>query len=245
MKNILLVIEYEGSNYHGWQKQPGLLTIQGELEKALFKATKEEVELIGSGRTDKSVHALGQVANFKTNCNIPGHKYKYLMDFLLPDDISIMDSMEVDLDFHSRFDAKGKIYRYRVYNGKLPRAILRNFTYYYPYELDIEKMQRAAEFLIGTHDFSSFKVERSDVHSSIRTIYSIDIVKTKDVVEFIIDGKSFLHNMVRIIVGTLLYIGSGKFKVDYIQEILSKKNRAFAGITAPAQGLYLEKVYYD
>lgn len=244
MKNIKLTIEYEGTNYLGWQIQQNLPTVQGELKKAIEIATLEEIQLIGSGRTDKKVHALGQVANFHTKSNIPGERYKYLMEFLLPKDISIVDSEEVDFKFHSRFDATKKRYRYIVYNGKLPRAIYRNFSYHVPYKINIEDMIEASRYFIGTHDFHAFKVSKGKRINTIRTIYYINIEKNKDLIEFTIEGNSFLHNMVRIIVGTLLFVGIGRIDKDDIPRIIRSKKRENAGVTAPPQGLFLEKVYY-
>lgn len=244
MKNIKLTIEYEGTNYLGWQIQNDLPTVQGELKKAIEIATGEEIQLIGSGRTDKKVHALGQVANFKTKSNIPGKKYELLMEFLLPKDISITNSEEVDFKFHSRFDAIRKRYKYIVYNGRLPRAIYRNFSYHIPHKLNIENMIEASNYFIGTHDFNAFKVSKGKLVNTIRTINHIDIKKNGDLIEFIIEGNSFLHNMVRIIVGTLIYVGQGKINKDHIPNIILEGKRKNAGITAPPQGLYLEKVYY-
>ena len=245
MKNIKLIVEYEGTNYLGWQKQQGLATVQGELEKALKIATGEEVQLIGSGRTDKRVHALGQVANFHTGSNIPGDKYKLLMEFLLPGDISIVDSQEVDLKFHSRFDATRKRYKYNVYNGKLPRAIYRNFSYHVSADLNIENMIEASKHFIGSHDFNAFKVSKGKKINTNRRINYINIEKKTDLIQFTIEGNSFLHNMVRIIVGTLIYVGNGRIDKDEIPKIIKDRKRENAGITAPAQGLFLEKVYYD
>ena len=245
MKNIKLVIEYEGTNYLGWQKQEGLPTVQGELEKALKKATGEEVQLIGSGRTDKRVHALGQVANFHTRSNIPGEKYKLLMEFLLPEDISIVDSEEVDLKFHSRYDASRKQYKYLVYNEKLPSAIYRNFSYHVSADLNIKDMMEAAKCFIGTHDFNAFKVSKGKKINTNRTINHIDIKKEDSLIEFTIEGNSFLHNMVRIIIGTLIFVGNGKIDKYEIPKIIRDGKREKAGITAPPQGLFLEKVYYD
>lgn len=245
MKNIKLIIEYEGTNYLGWQRQQGLPTVQGELEKALKIATGEEIGLIGSGRTDKKVHALGQVANFHTRSNIPGDKYKLLMEFLLPEDISIRDSEEVDIKFHSRFDARRKRYKYIIYNGKLPRAIYRNFSYHVSSNLNIDHMIEASKHFIGTHDFNAFKVSKGKSINTTRTINSINIEKNDDLVEITIEGNSFLHNMVRIIVGTLVYVGNGRIDKDHIAKIIRDKKREKAGLTAPAQGLFLEKVYYD
>lgn len=245
MKNIKLIIEYEGTNYFGWQRQEDVKTIQEEIEKAIEKTIREKVKLIGSGRTDKKVHALGQVANFKTQARMPGGRYKYALKEYLPEDITIRNSKEVSLDFHSRFDATKKIYKYIVYNGKLPRALFRKFSYFYPYDLDIEAMKVASKYLVGTHDFESFKPTESDVHTTIKTIYNIDIVKRGELIEFTIEGKSFLHNMVRIIVGTLLFIGSGKLSKEEMPKIMKVKKREKAGPTAPPQGLYLKKVFYD
>lgn len=245
MKNIKLTVEYEGTSYLGWQIQEGLPTVQGELKKALEIATGEEIQLIGSGRTDKRVHALGQVANFHTNSNIPGEKYKLLMEFLLPGDISIVDSEEVDLNFHSRFDATSKKYKYLVYNGKLPRAIYRNFTYHVSANLNIDDMIEASKHFLGTHDFNAFKVSKGKQLNTNRTINHINIEKKDDLIEFTIEGNSFLHHMVRIMVGTLIYVGNGRINKDEIPKIIRNKKREKAGITAPAQGLFLEKVYYD
>lgn len=245
MKNIKLTIEYEGTNYSGWQRQDNAVTIQEKIEEAVEKATGEKVKLIGSGRTDGKVHALGQVANFLTKSSIPGEKYKYALKFLLPDDITIMESEEVDLSFHSRFDAIKKRYKYIVYNGELPRAIYRNFSYHVPYNIDIDEMIHASKYLIGTHDFAAFMATNSEVNSTIRTIYSISIEKNKDLIEFNIEGNSFLRNMVRIIVGTLLNVGFGKLNKEDLPKIILDRKREGAGPTAPPQGLFLEKVFYN
>lgn len=245
MRNIKLTIEYEGTNYSGWQIQENAITIQEKLEEALEKITGEKVKLVGSGRTDAKVHALGQVANFLTKSSIPGEKYKYALKFLLPEDITIVDSQEVDLDFHARFDATKKTYKYLVYNGELPRAIYRNFSYHVPYPIDIDKMLYASRYFIGTHDFATFMAANSEVNSTIRTIYDITIVRKNELIEFTIEGNSFLRNMVRIIVGTLLYVGFGKIDKEQISKIILDKKREGAGPTVPPQGLFLEKVFYS
>ena len=221
-----------------------LRTVEGELKKALDKATGEDINIIGAGRTDKRVHSLGQVVNFHTNIDIPGENYKKLMDFLLPGDISIKDSCEVHEKFHARFDAKKRQYKYLVYNRELPNAIYRNFSYHFPYYLSLEDMEKGASQLIGTYDFTSFKLTEDDEINPIRTIEKISITRWGDFIEFKILGNSFLHNMVRIIVGTLLFIGTGKLKPGDMKEILRSKDRTKAGITAGPEGLYLEKVFY-
>lgn len=245
MKNIKLVIEYDGTNYSGWQNQENAITIQEVLEKAICKITGEEVRLIGSGRTDKGVHALGQVANFFTNSSIPGDKFKYILNNVLPEDVAIVDSCEVSMEFHSRFSAIKKRYKYVIYNGKMPSPIHRNYSLHYKYDLDIEKMSKAIDNFIGTHDFASFMGRGSVVKNSIRTIYEIKIESLEDFIEITIEGNSFLRHMVRIIVGTLLNVGSNKTLLEDIPVIIKAENREFAGKTAPAQGLFLEKVYYE
>ncbi|WP_262429611.1 tRNA pseudouridine(38-40) synthase TruA [Paratissierella segnis] len=245
MRNIMLIIEYEGTNYSGWQYQENAISVQRIIEEAIQSIEGERIKLIGSGRTDARVHALYQVANFFTNSDIPGYSFKYVLNTKLPGDITIIDSKEVDEDFHSRFSATHKKYKYLVYNGKMPKALYRNFSYHIRKELNLEDMRIASKYLLGTHDFNSFKSSKAVVRSSIRTINAISIEKNKDFVEISIDGDSFLRNMVRIIVGTLVEIGLGKRNRDDIVNILEAKNRKAAGHTAPPQGLFLERVFYD
>ncbi len=244
MKNIKLTIEYEGSNYHGWQVQPNATTIQGEIVKAIKKVTKEDVNLIGSGRTDTGVHAKGQVANFITESNIPEDKFSYAINSQLPLDISILKSEEVPMNFHSRYDAMGKRYSYIIYNNPIRSPLYRNYTYHVPYKLDFEKMNIAKRDLLGTHDFKAFMASGSSIVDTVRTIHSISLTKKNDLIYFQIEGNGFLYNMVRIIVGTLIEVGNGKITQDSIMQILESKNRDTAGHTAPARGLYLEKVFY-
>lgn len=245
MKNIMLIIEYQGTNFSGWQRQIEKRTVEEEIENTLKKVTKEDIKLIGSGRTDAKVHALGQVANFKTKSTIPASRFKYILNTKLPEDITIRESKEVDLDFHSRFSAKAKKYKYLIYNNKIPSALYRNFSYHISRDINIEKMKDASKEFIGTHDFASFKGRRSVVKDTIRTIYKIDIVKNKDLIEITIIGKSFLRYMVRIIIGTLLEVGYGNLNKEDIGEIISSKNRIKAKKTADPQGLFLVEVYYD
>ena len=245
MKNVMLVIEYEGTNYSGWQRQVGQRTVEEEIEKALRKITKEETKLIGSGRTDAKVHAFGQVANFMTKSTIPASKFKYILNTRLPNDITIRESKEVDMDFHSRFSAKAKKYKYIIYKNKMPSALYRNFSYHISRNIDIERMRSASKEFIGTHDFTSFKGKRSVVKDAIRTIYKIEIQQNKDLIEITIVGKSFLRYMVRIIVGTLLEVGYGNLTREDVREIIASKNRINAKKTAEPQGLFLMKVYYD
>lgn len=244
MTNIKLTIQYDGSNYYGWQRQKDRNSIQGEVEKAIKLVTGETVNLIGSGRTDRGVHAEGQVANFITKSSIPGDRFKYALNSKLPNDISIVESNIVNDDFHSRYDAIGKMYRYIIYNKEIRNPMYRNFVYHVPYKLNMDNMQSALEFFLGTHDFSAFMASNSSVKSTIRTINEIFLIKRNDLIFFSIEGNGFLYNMVRIIVGTLIEVGSGKIELKSIPYIIESGNRNKAGHTAPAQGLCLEKVYY-
>ncbi len=245
MKNIKLTIEYDGKAYAGFQSQQNALGIQEVIEKAISEVTGEQIKLIASGRTDKGVHALGQVANLYTDCDIPAKRFMYAINKKLPEDIKIKDSEEVDLDFHSRFSATRKRYRYVVYNGKVERPLYRNISYHVRKAMDIDEIRKSIPYFIGTHDFKSFMGSKTVVKDSIRTIYSIELKQKGEFIEFIIEGNNFLRHMVRIIVGTLIFVGIGRIKSEYIPEIIEAKNRVLAGITAGPEGLFLEKVYYD
>lgn len=243
MMNIKIIIEYIGTEYAGWQKQDGIKTIQGEIEKSIKKVTGQEIEIHGSGRTDSGVHAYGQVANFELETNIPADKIKYALNQNLPEDICILDSEKVSEIFHARFSAKSKTYIYRIQTGEVKRAFEKNRAYYIKNSLNVNKMRIEAEKLIGEHDFSSFKTEGSSAKNFVRTIYDIKIYERGDIIEIEISGNGFLYNMVRIIVGTLVEIGKEK---NYdISEILAAKNREKAGPTAPPYGLYLKSLSYD
>lgn len=244
MKNIKLTIEYDGTNFSGWQVQPKERTIQEEIEKALYILTKERVSLIGSGRTDSGVHAKKQVANFKTNSRIPNDKYKFALNSILPEDISIKDSVEVDIDFHSRFDARSKKYRYVIYNSRTRTGLYRNYSYNVPYKLDIKLMRDSLKKIEGEHDFIGFMSTNSNVKNTVREIYKTDIIVKDDFIIIDIIGNGFLYNMVRIIAGTMIDIGRGKITED-ISEILYSKDRKKAGQTAASQGLFLEWVKYS
>lgn len=246
MKNIKLLIEYDGTNYSGWQIQKNANTIQEELLKAIYKITGENVHLNGSGRTDGGVHAKGQVANFITNSQISDLRYADAINNKLPEDIVIKNSCKVPLDFHSRFDAKGKRYSYTIHNSMYPSAIGRNYAYHTRYcdKLDINKMNKAAESFIGTYDFSGFMSVGTTVEDTIRTIYSIDILTDKEMIKINYHGNGFLYNMVRIITGTLLYCGLSKIETKHMDEIINSRDRKRAGPTVPANGLCLEEVFY-
>lgn len=245
MRNIKLIIEYEGTNYSGWQSQDSVVGIQGVIERAIEKVTGEKVKLIAAGRTDAKVHAKGQVANFYTESKIPAQRFKASLNIKLPDDIKIIESEEVDLDFHSRFSASKKRYRYIIYNDKTPRPLYRNFSYHVHRNLNIQEMRKTIKYFIGEKDFRSFMGRTAVVHTTVKEIYSIEILEKGEFIEIVVVGKSFLKNMIRIIVGTLVYVGIGRIKSKDVEKIIEGRKRSLAGVTAPAQGLFLEKVYYE
>ena len=244
MKNIKLTLEYDGTNYSGWQRQTNSMTIQQKIEEAIFKLTKEKADLIGSSRTDSGVHARGFVANFKTNSTIPGEKFREALTSKLPDDIVIIKSEEVDENFHSRYSSTGKTYCYTILNRKIPSAINRNYSYFYRGKLDIEAMKDACKHFIGKHDFKGFKSLGSSVKTSVRTITELYIIKQDDYINVYISADGFLYNMVRIIVGTLIFVGTGKIKESEIPNIINSGDRRKAGKCVPPTGLFLEKVFY-
>ena len=244
MRNIKLTIEYDGTRYYGWQRQPIGNTIQQEVEKAISKVIKEYVEVIGSSRTDSGVHAKGYVANFKTNVKMPAEKFRDAINCKLPRDIVIIKSEEVDLDFHARYSSKGKTYCYTILNREYPCAIDKDYVYYYRWKLNVEEMKKACKYFLGTHDFKAFQTPGGSVKTSIRTISDLHIETNVDKMKIYISADGFLYNMVRIIVGTLILVGSNKIKEDFVKNIIESGVRQNAGKCAPANGLCLEKVFY-
>ena len=244
MKNIKLVIEYDGAHYGGWQKQNNNKTIQGVLEEAISKATSEEIEVIGSSRTDAGVHAKGMVANFKTNSSIPAERFREAINRNLPDDIAILSSEEVTGEFHSRYSSKGKTYSYTIINRYEKVAIGKDYCCLVKEPLNVENMKEACKYFIGKHDFSAFKTNGSSVKTSVRTVSELYIEKNQENIKIYISADGFLYNMVRIIVGTLVEVGKGKIKVEYIPKIIKSLDRTKAGPCIKANGLVLEKVFY-
>ena len=244
MKNIKLTIEYDGSNYFGWQKQNNKETVQETIERAILAVTGEKINLTGSSRTDTGVHAKGMVANFKTNTSIPPNKIKFALNNKLPDDIVIINSEEVSEDFHSRYNSKGKTYCYTIINRRDRLALGRNYAYQFKWDLDIERMKSACKYFLGEHDFCAFMSSGSSVKTTVRTINELYIENNKDEIKIFISANGFLYNMVRIIVGTLIMVGIGKISDKDIINIIESKDRTKAGACVPANGLTLEKVYY-
>ena len=246
MKNYKLTIEYDGTIYHGWQIQANDISIQETIEIALSTMTREKIRLSGSGRTDAGVHALGQVANFKTTSQIPADGFFAGLNSLLPDDIVITACEAVDDNFHARFSAKIKTYQYRIFNHQIPIAIGRQYAWHIRKKLDIAAMQQAVTHIIGTHDFKSFEGTGSPRDHTTRTVINADLAEMDDeYLIFEITANGFLKYMVRNLVGTLVNVGLLKTSQDEFKQILEAKNRDLAGATAPPQGLFLVNVSYE
>lgn len=247
MRNIKLTIEYDGSRYDGWQrlgKNSGQTTIQGKIEEVLKKMTGEDIELDGSGRTDAGVHAYAQVANFHTNTTMKCYEIKHYLNRYLPRDIAVFEVEEVDERFHSRLNVKSKKYIYRIAIGEVPSVFDRKYTYYCFDRLDVAAMKKAAAYLIGRHDFKAFSSIKKTNKSTVREIYDIDIYNDGREIQITVHGSGFLYNMVRIIAGTLIEVGKGERKPEDMKRILDSRDREQAGVTAPAQGLFLLEVEY-
>lgn len=247
MRNLKLTIEYDGTNYHGFQDQvdPELPTVQATLERVLSKLTQEPIKVYAAGRTDAGVHAKGQVVNFKTYWATPADRVcRAINSGGLPKDIVVKFAEEVDMEFHSRYSAREKTYKYYVYNNEISNPFWRRYSLFVPQALNIELMREGLSHLIGYHEFTSFKAYGSSVKSDWRTIYEASVNRDGPVIEFTFRGDGFLYNMVRIIVGTIIMVGRGKISPERLAEILLAKDRNLAGKTAPPQGLFLEKVDY-
>ncbi|WP_073588813.1 tRNA pseudouridine(38-40) synthase TruA [Anaerocolumna xylanovorans] len=244
MKRIMLVVAYDGTNYCGWQVQPNGITIEEVLNRSLTELLREPVTVTGASRTDSGVHALGNIAVFDSETRIPGEKISYALNQRLPDDIIIRESREVEADFHPRRCVSRKTYCYRILNSRFPIPTERLYSYFVYNPLQEELMAEAASYLIGEHDFKSFCSARSQVIDTTRIIYGIKVERSGEAITIRITGSGFLYNMVRIIAGTLIKVGLGSMQPLRVKEILEKKNRAFAGPKAPAQGLTLEKIEY-
>ena len=244
MRNLLLALRYNGTNFHGWQIQPNGNTVQQELCNAFKNISGKDENIIGCSRTDAGVHANMFCCNVRTECNVPTEKIPDALNFYLPPEISVYDCKEVDYDFHARYDSRGKEYVYLIYNGRYRNPFYEDKAMFYPYELDAEMLDKEAKSFIGTHDFSAFCSVGSEVQDKTREIYDCSVVRNGEIVEIKINGNGFLYNMVRIIVGTLLDIQRGKIEKGTISQIIESRNRDKAGVTAEACGLYLNKVYY-
>lgn len=246
MRRIRLIVEYDGTEYVGWQLQANGSSVQGMLEKELSALTHENVRVHGSGRTDSGVHALAQVVHFDTDCRIPAEKIPYALNVNLPDDIRVKYGDEPQRqDFHARFDVRRKHYRYTVYRAKHASAFSSKYALHNYRELDVEKMQRAASHILGEHDFAAFKSEGVELRSTVRTMYHSGWTLDGDYLYYDVCGSGFMYNMVRILVGTMLEIGRGHIDEDSIKTALLSCDRRSAGATAPCHGLMMTRVEYD
>jgi len=242
---IKCTVAYDGTLFSGYQVQPNKRTVQCELEAALAKLHKgDRIRVSASGRTDAGVHAIGQVIHFDTSMELPEDKWKLALNSLLPDDIVVKQTEEVALDFHARFDTVGKEYRYFIQLTKQRDPFKRNYAYQFAYPLNFAAISEAKQYLLGTHDFTSFCSARTEIEDRVRTLETIEFFEENGLLVFRFVGNGFLYNMVRILVGTLLEIGGGKREPYHLKEMLEKKDRRLAGKTAPGQGLYLWEVFY-
>ncbi len=244
MRNLKFTVAYDGTNYHGFQRQKNALAVQEVIERGIESLVKRKVSITAASRTDSGVHARGQVFNVILNTSIPTNNFPLALNTKLPDDIVIIDCSEVGMEFHSRYHTSYKTYKYQIYSSEFASPFLRNYAYHIYHNLDVNKMKEEAEYLIGEHDFSSFRSAGCNAKTPIRNIFDIDITKDDDLIVLEITGDGFLYNMVRIIVGTLVQLALPKTKLDNIKDILLSKNRKKAGKTAPAHGLFLDKIYY-
>ncbi len=242
--NIKIELQFDGTNYHGWQIQPGKATVQGTLTCALRRLMGENVNVCGCGRTDAGVHAGMYVCSFRSETGIPVGRIPYALNSVLPEDIVCTGAETVPEDFSANRSAKAKTYRYVIDNGEFPDVFMSRFSWHYRYPLDFEAMRAAAEPFCGTHDFIGFASSGFSVKTTVRTIYSLELSKNGNIITMDITGNGFLYNMVRIIAGTLVYAGGGRISVSEMPDIISSLQRSRAGITAPAKGLYLKEVFY-
>lgn len=246
MNRIKCIIAYDGTLFNGYQVQPNQRTVQTDIENVLTRMHKgKPIRIHASGRTDTGVHAVGQVIHFDSEFTLEAEQWKRALNAQLPKDIYIKSVELVEPDFHARFDVVQKEYRYVIWNEKDENVFSRSQHYFFPFELNIEKMQEALQLLMGTHDFSSFCASNTDVKDKVRTIYKGTITKENNGIVIALVGNGFLYNMVRIIVGTLIEIGQGKREILSLKNALNARDRSTAGKTAPANGLFLWKVDYN
>ena len=241
---VKLVVAYEGTNYCGWQIQPNGITIEQVLNETLSSLLGEEITVTGASRTDAGVHSLGNVAVFETHTKMPAEKISFALNQRLPEDIVVQESCQVPEDFHPRFSKSRKTYEYRILNCRFRQPLERRTSYFYHYPLDVSAMQKAAAYLVGEHDFTSFASVHAQTNSYVRMIYALDVVREGDMIRIRVQGNGFLYNMVRIIAGTLIQVGAGIKKPEDMESILAGKDRELAGPTAPAHGLTMIGLEY-
>lgn len=244
MRNLKITICYDGSNYHGWQVQKNAITVQEVFQNAVEKVFLNRLDVVGCSRTDSGVHANEYCLSIKTDMDITDDGVVMALNTHLPCDIAVIDCTEVDMDFHPRYSCKSKEYVYKIYNGKIRSPFLAKYAYHYHYPIDENELDKACKAFIGTYDYSGFCSAKSDVLDTVRTVYDFTVQRCGDMVYFKVSADGFLYNMVRIMVGTLLFVAQGKIEPDGIEKIILSKERRKAGKTAPPQGLYLNKINY-
>ncbi len=245
MRNIALLVEFDGTRYAGWQRQKNVLSVQEALERSIAKIMKHDVTLTGCSRTDAGVHAAGHVSNFRTTNPIPVDKIPIALTTALPDDIAVLEATEVDLDFNARYGARAKRYAYRIWNHPRPSALRARYVLHEARPLDTVAMGEAAQFFVGKHDFRAFMAMGSSAKTTVREIYKAEVEKDGYLIRIVVEGAGFLYNMMRIISGTLLYVGLGKIETDAVPSIIAAGRRQAAGKTLSAKGLCLERVWFD
>ncbi|MGN0535761.1 MAG: tRNA pseudouridine(38-40) synthase TruA [Eubacterium sp.] len=244
MKNLLVTVKYDGSDYHGWQVQKNALTVQQVFQDAVQKVFKKRLDVKGCSRTDSGVHANMYCLTFMTDMDISDRGVVMALNTHLPDDIAVISCQQVAEDFHPRYSCKSKEYVYKLYNGEIRNPFNSKYAYHYRYNIDTDYLNREAQAFVGTYDYSGFCSAGSDVEDTVRTVYSFSVWREGDMVYFKVEADGFLYNMVRIMVGTLLFIAQGKIGEGELLDIIKSKDRKRAGKTAPPQGLYLNKVNY-
>ncbi len=248
MRNIAMLIRYDGTNYHGWQRQKNGISVQQAVETSLAALTGEEIEITGCSRTDAGVHALEYLFHFHSETEIPVERLPYALNYHLPKDISALSAWEMEPEFHARFSAKGKRYVYRIWNSGIRNPFVSRHSWQMPYRLDVDAMIEAAPILEGTHDFAGFMAAGGSQKTTVRTVSLCRVerdAEQRELITVTVEADAFLYNMVRIITGTLVEIGLGRIQVEELPAILQSCDRKRCGMTAPPQGLFLKKVYYD
>lgn len=245
MRRIKLTVAYDGTNYSGWQAQNNAVTIEGVLNKVLSRLLKEEIIVIGASRTDAGVHSMGNIAVFDTESTIPGERFLYVVNQKLPEDIVVVHSEEVPLDWHPRHQNSRKTYEYHIYNSKIPSPMKRLYTNFVSFDLDVNLMKEGAKYLVGEHDFAGFCSIKTNAKTTVRTIYDLQVDKRGDEIVIRVTGNGFLYNMVRIIAGVLIRVGRGFYPPEKAKELLDGQERTGEAITAPPQGLCLMGIEYE
>lgn len=247
MKNIAVRLMYNGTNFHGWQRQKNALTVQQVIEEALTEITGENVTVTGCSRTDSGVHALDYVMNFKTNTGIPTERLPYALNYHLLDGITAIEAWEAEEDFNARFSSKGKRYVYNIWNNRIKSPFYSAYSWYLPYKMNMDDMASSAKYFVGKHDFSAFMAAGGSQKTTVRTVRYFDVSKIEEndsLIRIEVEADAYLYNMVRIMAGTVVEVGMGKIKPEDILRIIESGDRRESGLTAPPEGLFLKKVYY-